>query len=102
MQATLFYEILIIIQVNIYTHSSVLLFLCPHCIFMLNRYKIEDLPAEKLYVVSVMLSVCTETSGCEANHTIFNKLMLPKQPCQWDEGFMNSSLYIYFGGILFN
>lgn len=61
---------------------------------MLNRYKIEDLPAENLYVVSVMLSVCTETSGCEANHTIFNKLMLPKQPCQWDEGFVNSSLYI--------
>lgn len=69
---------------------------------MLDRYKIEDLPAEKLYVVSVMLSVCTETSGCESNHTIFNKLMLPKQPCQWDEGFVNSSLYIYLGGILFN
>ncbi|XP_062581277.1 uncharacterized protein LOC134243073, partial [Saccostrea cucullata] len=52
-------------------------------------YKIEDLPAEKLYVMTVKLSVCTETSGCEANHTIFNNMLLPKQPCQWNEGFVN-------------
>nr|XP_022293249.1 uncharacterized protein LOC111103919 [Crassostrea virginica] len=54
-------------------------------------FKMEDLPAEKVYVLTVTLSVCTETTGCEANHTIFSNLMLPKQPCRWDEGFVNSN-----------
>ena len=56
----------------------------------------EDLPAERVYVLTVTLSVCTETTGCEANHTIFSNLMLPKQPCRWDEGFVNSSMYILY------
>ena len=57
-----------------------------------NSFKMEDLPAERVFVLTVTLSVCTETAGCEANHTIFSNLMLPKQPCQWDEGFVNSSM----------
>lgn len=55
------------------------------------RYNVRDLPNDKLYVVTVKLSVCTNSSSCEANHTIFENMLLPKQPCSWDEGFVNTS-----------
>ncbi|XP_062582876.1 uncharacterized protein LOC134244633, partial [Saccostrea cucullata] len=73
------YHVIIVGQEEVFTLSGIVKMV----------YKIEDLPAEKLYVMSVKLSVCTETSGCEANHTIFNNMLLPKQPCQWNEGFIN-------------
>ena len=47
------------------------------------------------------ISVCTESTSCEANHTIFENVLLPKQPCDWNEGFVNSSkrffkFFIYY------
>lgn len=68
---------------------------------LIPRYNIRDLPNEKLYVVTLKLSVCTESSGCEANHTIFENMMLPKQPCSWDEGFVNTSKHCAERGITF-
>lgn len=59
------------------------------------RYNVRDLPEEKAYLATVKLSVCTESSSCEANHTIFNNVLLPKQPCDWNEGFVNSSNCLY-------
>ncbi|XP_062596534.1 uncharacterized protein LOC134257978, partial [Saccostrea cucullata] len=54
-------------------------------------YNLRDLHNEKAYLATVKLSVCTESSSCEANHTIFNNVLLPKQPCDWNEGFVNSN-----------
>lgn len=61
------------------------------------RYNIRDLPEEKVYLATVKLSVCTESNFCEANHTVFENVLLPKQPCDWNEGFMNTSNIFLLG-----
>ena len=46
----------------------------------------EDLTDERAYLVSLNISVCTE-STCDASYVILNNMLLPKQPCSWSEGF---------------
>lgn len=52
----------------------------------LISYSLEDLTDDRAYLVSLNVSVCTE-STCDATYVILNKMVLPKQPCSWSEGF---------------
>lgn len=61
-------------------HSRIKLF------FTLISYSLEDLTDDRAYLVSLNVSVCTE-STCDATYVILNKMVLPKQPCSWSEGF---------------
>lgn len=54
--------------------------------FTLISYSLEDLTDDRAYLVSLNVSVCTE-STCDATYVILNKMVLPKQPCSWSEGF---------------
>lgn len=54
------------------------------------------MPEEKVYLATVKLSICTESTSCEANYTIFDNVLLPKMQCDWNEGFTNSSNSFYF------
>lgn len=54
--------------------------------FTLISYSLEDLTDDRAYLVSLNVSVCTE-STCDATYVILNNMVLPKQPCSWSEGF---------------
>lgn len=64
--------------------------ICNFWTFHYYRYTINNLVDERMYLVDLKLSVCTE-SGCEANYTILKDMLLPKQPCSWNTGYIDTS-----------
>ncbi|XP_062593831.1 uncharacterized protein LOC134255325, partial [Saccostrea cucullata] len=57
-------------------------------------YKIEDMPTERQFRVSMGLKACFEASDdnqCIINIDIFKNTLLPKKICDWTEGFSTAN-----------
>jgi hypothetical protein len=63
--------------------------------FALFRYKIDDLSADDLFLVSVTLILCWETDGTNCKeHVIFDNALLPKPLCNWNQPYRIPGTYI--------
>jgi len=52
------------------------------------RYKIEELENERVYLVSMSVSICLESNGpCELDLKILENVKLPKSLCDFSQGF---------------
>lgn len=59
------------------------------------RYVLYDLESDHQYLVDMNVSVCFESAGpCELTSTMFHKTFLPKMPCQWQTGFIQTGIKI--------
>ncbi|VDI40563.1 Hypothetical predicted protein [Mytilus galloprovincialis] len=55
------------------------------------EYVVYDLESDHQYLVDMNVSVCFEFAGpCELTSTMFHKTFLPKMPCQWQTGFIQT------------
>ncbi|VDI36462.1 Hypothetical predicted protein, partial [Mytilus galloprovincialis] len=55
------------------------------------EYVVYDLESDHQYLVDLNVSVCFEFAGpCELTSTMFHKTFLPKMPCQWQTGFIQT------------
>ena len=51
-------------------------------------YKIDDLTSEKMFMFNVKISACFESTGdCRYTYKVLENTKLPKQPCDWKDGF---------------
>ncbi|XP_063431651.1 uncharacterized protein LOC134714342 [Mytilus trossulus] len=53
-------------------------------------YVIHDLTSEGMYLVSVDMGLCMETSdrdSCDVKHTVLDNVKLAKKSCNWNNGF---------------
>lgn len=52
-----------------------------------NRYKIEELTAEKMFLFNMKIDICFETDGdCRYSFIVLKNIKLPRQPCNWSGG----------------
>ncbi|KAK3609658.1 hypothetical protein CHS0354_035943 [Potamilus streckersoni] len=52
-------------------------------------FRVEDLPADRMYLVNMELNICLESRGyCQMSMIIFLDTLLPKPTCRWDKGFL--------------
>ena len=52
------------------------------------RYKIEELENERVYLVSINVSICLESNApCEQDLKILENIKLPKSLCDFSQGF---------------
>lgn len=66
------------------------------------RYTVYDLKSDRMYQLSLNISLCLETSNpCLLETVVFRNVFLPKKPCSLTPGFVLRSMLFFIKEELF-
>ena len=75
-----------------YTWITVDSFRVFNVLYSYCRFTIDKIELEHAYLMSMNVSVCTESQQpCEQNYVVLNNVLLPILQCEWDTGFSITS-----------
>ncbi|KAL5013968.1 hypothetical protein ScPMuIL_008238, partial [Solemya velum] len=59
-------------------------------VFFFSSYTITDITVEGYFLISMVFKVCFDNKTCPVDESIFENILLPKEPCTWDNGFIDT------------